>query len=253
MLQKGSSAMRLRLPTARGLPREQVLAALVALIASSTAHAQQPAAPATEPPAEAQPRPPEQQAPLIYTPWTKYCLKAPDEKQTCFIGKDGRLASDKVLVAAVIVERDGNSKNILRVTLPLGMLLVHGTRVLVDGNPPAQSPYVICFANGCMSDYEVTPDLLANMKAGQNLVVQAINSNGAPVSLPLPLQETGGGFAKAYDGLPPDPKVVEDNYKKLQQQLQARAEVQPKPEDAQPPEEAQPPAAAAPPPGPAEK
>ena len=41
-----------------------------------------------------------------------------------------------------------------------------------------------------MSDYEVTPELLANMKKGQNLVVQAINSNGAPLTLPLPL----GGF-----------------------------------------------------------
>jgi len=30
-----------------------------------------------------------------------------------------------------------------------------------------QSPYVICFANGCMSDYEVTPELLANMKKGR--------------------------------------------------------------------------------------
>jgi invasion protein IalB len=246
--------MSLRLPNARGLPRE-VLAALVAatLIASSMAHAQQPATPATAPPAEAQQRPADQQDQLIYTPWTKYCLKAADEKQTCFIGKDGRLASDKVLVAAVIVERDGNSKNILRVTLPLGMLLVRGTRVLVDNNPPAQSPYVICFGNGCVSDYEVTPELIANMKAGQNLVVQAINSNGAPVTLPLPLQEAGGGFAKAYDGLPPDPKVIEDNYKKLQQQLQARAEAQPKPEEAQPPQEAQPAAATPVPPGVPEK
>ena len=253
-MQKRSSAMSLGLPTARGLPRE-VSAALVAaaLIASGTADAQQPAAPATAPPPEAQQRPAEQQDALIYTPWTKYCLKAADEKQTCFIGKDGRLASDKVLVAAVIVERDGNSKNILRVTLPLGMLLVRGTRVIVDNNPPAQSAYAICFANGCTSDYEVTPELLANMKAGQNLVVQAINANGAPVSLPLPLQEAGGGFAKAYDGLPPDPKVIEDNYKKLQEQLQARADAQQKPEEAQPPEETQPPAVMPGTPGAAEK
>jgi invasion protein IalB len=238
--------MKLRLPTATSLPRE-VLAALVAttLMASRTADAQQAAAPATAPPTEAQQRPAEQQDPLIYTPWTKYCLKAADEKQTCFIGKDGRLASDKVLVAAVIVERDGNSKNILRVTLPLGMLLVRGTRLIVDNNPPAQSAYAICFANGCTSDYEVTPELLANMKAGQNLVVQAINSNGAPVSLPLPLQEAGGGFAKAYDGLPPDPKVIEDNYKKVQEELQKRA-------DEAHPKDAEPPAAAATP-APAEK
>ena len=123
-------------------------------------------------------------------------------------------------IAAVIIEPEGETKKILRVTLPLGMQLVHGTRVIVDNNPPAQSPYVICFQNGCMSDYEVTPELLANMKKGQNLVVQAINSNGAPLTLPLPLAE----FAKAYDGPPTDPKVFEETQKKLQEELQKRAE-----------------------------
>ena len=47
---------------------------------------------------------------------------------------------------------------------------------------------MICFQNGCMSDYEVTPEMIGNLKKGQNLIVQAINSNGAPLTLPLPLR-----------------------------------------------------------------
>jgi hypothetical protein len=144
------------------------------------------------------------------------------------------------VVAAVIIEPEGEPKKILRVTLPLGMQLVHGTRVIIDNNAPAQSPYVICFANGCMSDYEVTPELLANLKKGQNLVIQAINSNGAPLTLPLPLAE----FAKAYDGPPTDPKVFEETQKKLQEELQKRAEEARKKLEANPP--AGTPAAAAP-------
>jgi invasion protein IalB len=174
-------------------------------------------------------QPPEQQIQLIYAPWTKFCLKGQDAnaKQVCFTGKDGRIESGQPVIAAVIIEPEGEPKKILRVTLPLGMQLVHGTRVIVDGNPPMQSPYVICFANGCMSDYEVTPELLANLKKGQNLVVQAINSNGAPLTLPLPLQETGGAsFGKAYDGPPTDPKQFEETQKKLQEELQKRAEEQ---------------------------
>jgi Invasion associated locus B (IalB) protein len=101
---------------------------------------------------------------------------------------------------------------------------------------------VICFQNGCMSDYELTPELLANLKKGQNLVVQAINSNGAPLTLPLPLTETGGGFAKAYDGPPTDPKKLEDNNKKLQEELQKRAnDARQKLESAQPPTAVAPP------------
>jgi invasion protein IalB len=170
--------------------------------------------------------PQDQQVQLIYAPWTKFCLKGQDAnaKQVCFTGKDGRIESGQPVIAAVVIEPEGEPKKILRVTLPLGMQLVHGTRVIVDNNPPLQSPYVICFANGCMSDYDVTPELLANMKKGQNLVVQAINSNGAPLTLPLPLQESGSSFAKAYDGPPTDPKQFEETQKKLQDELQKRAE-----------------------------
>ena len=121
------------------------------------------------------------------------------------------------MIAAVIIEPEGEPKKILRVTLPLGMQLTHGTRIIVDSNQPQQAPYVICFQNGCMSDYEATPEIIANLKKGQNLVVQAINSNGAPLTLPLPL---AGEFAKAYDGPPTDPKVFEENQKKLQEELQ---------------------------------
>jgi invasion protein IalB len=180
------------------------------------------AAPAAGAPAA---QPPEQQVQLIYAPWTKFCLKGREAgaKQVCFTGKDGRIESGQPVIAAVIIEPEGEPKKILRVTLPLGMQLVHGTRVIVDSNAPQQSPYVICFQNGCMSDYEATPELIGNMKKGQNLVVQAINSNGAPLTLPLPL---AGEFAKAFDGPPTDPKVFEENQKKLQEELQKRAEEQ---------------------------
>jgi len=201
------------------------------------------AAPAPAPSAQAAPpaagapaagaQPADQQVQLIYAPWTKFCLKGQDAgaKQVCFTGKDGRIESGQPVIAAVIIEPEGEPKKILRVTLPLGMQLVHGTRVIVDANAPMQSPYVICFANGCMSDYDVTPELLANMKKGQNLVVQAINSNGAPLTLPLPLAE----FAKAYDGPPTDPKVFEETQKKLQEELQKRAEEARKKLEANPP------------------
>lgn len=186
-------------------------------------------APPAGAPAQGQPQagqqPAQDQIQLIYAPWTKFCLKGQDAgaKQVCFTGKDGRIESGQPVIAAVIIEPEGEPKKILRVTLPLGMQLQHGTRIIIDSNQPQQSPYVICFANGCMSDYEATPEMIASMKKGQNLIVQAINSNGAPLTLPLPL---AGEFAKAYDGPPTDPKQFEENQKKLQEELQKRAEEQ---------------------------
>ncbi|MEW6767746.1 MAG: invasion associated locus B family protein [Pseudomonadota bacterium] len=239
--------MNFRILAAQALPRGRVFAALAAgtvfTAIATGAFAQTPApAPAAKAPkapaapkAGAAPAPAaggqqaapaagdqqQQQVQLIYQPWAKYCMKGQDAnaKEVCFIGKDGRIESGQTVVAAVIIEPKGEPKKILRVTLPLGMALVQGTRVVVDSNQPAQSPFVACFQNGCMSDYEFTPEMLASMKKGTNFFVQAIQVNGSPITLPLPLAE----FAKAYDGPPTDPKVFEENQKKLQEELQKRA------------------------------
>ena len=199
--------------------------------------AKKPAAPAAQAvpmapaaPAQAQQAPApgqggdQSQVQLIYSPWTKFCLKSnnsdPNAKQVCFTGKDARIESGMPVVAAVLIEPQDEPKKILRVTLPLGMQLVHGTRVIIDQNQPMTAPYVICFTNGCMADYEANTDIIGKMKKGQGMVVQAINSTGQPISLVLPL----GDFAKAYDGAPTDPKVFEEQQQKLQEELQRRAD-----------------------------
>jgi invasion protein IalB len=193
--------------------------------------AAKPAAPAAKPgqaqppaaaPAPAAQAPAPEQPTLIYSPWTKFCLKGQEAnaKQVCFTGKDGRLESGLPVVAAVVIEPEGGDKKLLRVTLPLGMQVPPGTRVIIDQGQPATGPYVICFTNGCMADYEVNADIIGRLKKGQQLAVQAINGNGQPVSLTLPLTD----FAKAYDGPPTDPKVFEETQKKLQEELQKKAE-----------------------------
>jgi invasion protein IalB len=207
---------------------------MLSFAAVSTSHAQapkasskgkaQPKAPAPAPapaPAEQQPTAPEQPQ-LIFSPWTKFCLKGQEAnaKQVCFTGKDGRVESGMPVVAAVLIEPENDPKKILRVTLPLGMSLQPGTRVIVDQGQPMTGPYVICFNNGCMADYEASAELIGKLKKGQGLVVQGINGAGQPISLVLPL----GDFSKAYDGPPTDPKEFEAQQQKLQAELQRRAE-----------------------------
>ena len=188
--------------------------------------AQKPAAQPQQPAAPQQPGASGQQAgaeqpQLMYSPWMKVCGKGPDtnNKQVCVITKDGRLENGMPVAIVQLFEPEGGAK-VLRVTVPLGMQLAHGTRLLIDQNPPVQSPYSICFPVGCMADYQVPDDMIAKMKKGQNIVVQAINMQGTPISLPLPL----GDFAKAYDGPPTDPKAFEEQQRKLQEELQKKAE-----------------------------
>jgi invasion protein IalB len=124
------------------------------------------------------------------------------------------------VVAAVLIEPDGDPKKVLRVTLPLGMQLPQGTRVVVDQGQPMNAPFIICFTNGCMADYEASAELIGKLRKGQGMVVQGFNSQGQFLSIPLPLTD----FGKAYDGPPTDPKAFEEQQKKLQDDLQKRAE-----------------------------
>jgi invasion protein IalB len=236
-------------PAARALAVATAASMLTALVGAS-AFAQAPPAPPAPPAPKAAPKPkapppaaqkpadpvptpggqpPQQQAgngevpQLIYSPWTKFCLKGQEAnaKQICFTGKDGRVESGMPVVAAVLIEPEGEPKKLLRVTLPLGMILQQGTRVIVDNGQPMTAPFVICFTNGCMADYEASGELIGKMKKGQQLVVQAFNgASGQAIQVPVPLAD----FAKAYDGPPTDPKVMEEQQKKLQDELQRRAE-----------------------------
>jgi invasion protein IalB len=149
----------------------------------------------------------------------KFCLKQ-NGQSACFTGKDGRLGLGPIAIAAVLIEPESGAKKVLRVTLPLGMQMPQGTRMFVDDGQPLSAPYVICFSNGCMADYEASGELIGRMKVGQLLTVQGFNSQGLAVGPILPLAE----FPKAHDGPPMDPKKFEESQKKLQEQLKTGAE-----------------------------
>ena len=204
---------------------------------------QAPAAPAAQAPAQpAQPPQAGAETPqLMYSPWMKVCGKGPDtnNKQVCVVTKDGRLENGMPVAIVQLFEPEGDQK-VLRVTVPLGMQIQHGTRLIIDQGQPAQQPYKICFPVGCMSDYPVTDEIMKQLKTGQQITIQAINMQGTPISLPLPLAD----FAKAYDGPATDPKAFEEQQRKLQEELQKKAdEARKKLEGAQ----SSAPAAAAPP------
>jgi len=182
----------------------------------------QPAQPAAPAPAPQQGEQQQQQVQLIYSPWTKFCLTGQEAggKKVCFTGKDARIESGMLVASAVLIEPEGQPKKVFRVTVPLGMALANGTRVLIDQNQPLTAPFGFCVPAGCMADYDITPETVAALKKGKGLYIQAIKVDGQPLTVPLPL----GDFAKAYEGAPTDPKVFKEQQDKLQQELQKRAE-----------------------------
>jgi invasion protein IalB len=147
----------------------------------------------------------QQQVQLVFSPWARYCTKGPTEqsseikaREVCFTAADGHLASGQKFVIALVIEPEGSDAKLLRVTLPLGVALVPGVRIVIDDKEAMTAPYSVCLPkNGCMADYKAETDLIENLKIGRSLAIQAFD-RGKPISFTLPLS----GFAKAYDGPP---------------------------------------------------
>jgi invasion protein IalB len=163
---------------------------------------------------------------LTFTPWIKFCLT-----NTCFIGRDGRLQPDcGPVVAAVLIERNGDEKRTLRVTLPVRVNFERAVRISIDQGQAIERPYIGCFANGCMADYAAGTELVDQLKQGNRLVLEATDKANSPISFIVPLVD----FAKAYDGPSKEPKEFEvttpdleamlDRQKREQEDRKARCE-----------------------------
>ena len=194
---------------------------------------QQPAQQAPAP-ADQQQQAQGEQPPVVYSPWTKFCGKDnnPQAKEVCLTVKEARLETGQFLAGAALIEQAGEEKKLFRITLPLGMQLPQGTRMLLDKEEPMQGRYIVCLPNGCMADFDVNKDFVGKLKKGQQLVLQGINLPGQAATYMLPLAD----FAKANEGPPTDPKKFEEDQKKLQEELQKKAEEARKRLQASPPE-----------------
>ena len=164
-----------------------------------------------------------EQPPVVYSPWTKFCGKDnnnPQAKEVCLTVKEARLETGQFLAGAALIEQTGEEKKLFRITLPLGMQIPQGTRMLLDKEEPMQGRYIVCLPNGCMADFDVNKDFVGKLKKGQQLVLQGINLPGQAATYMLPLAD----FAKANEGPATDPKKFEEDQKKLQDELQKKAE-----------------------------
>ena len=162
-----------------------------------------------------------QQLQLVASPWTRYCAKGPaareseiTTKDVCFTASDGHLASGEKVVIALLIDSEEGGGKLLRVTLPLGVALVPGARIVIDEKEAMTAPFEVCLAkSGCMADYKADDAMIAKLKKGKTLAIQAFDKS-RPISFTLPLLD----FAKAYDGPPSDPTGLDAQQENLMKQ-----------------------------------
>jgi invasion protein IalB len=155
---------------------------------------------------------------LVYSPWAKYCGKgnqpAAKEVEVCFTGADARTEACQPIFAAALIEVERHTKKLFRVTLPTRLQERYGARLLLDKKPAIRSASFTCRPNGCIADYEATPELVDNLKKGRMLQIRVMNADAAILTFPLPLVDgSGNSFIRANEGPPTDLKVLAEREK----------------------------------------
>jgi invasion protein IalB len=167
---------------------------------------------------------------IVYSPWTKFCgteSRNPQVESVCLTVKEARLEAGQFLAGVALVEQAGNGKKLLRISLPLGIRLMPGARVFIDGEAMRTLPPLQCMASVCIADFEVTADFVAKLKRGDRLKLEGVNTPVKLESINIPGWIATWplvDFAKAFDGPPTDPKTFDVEQKKRQEELQNRIE-----------------------------
>ena len=152
--------------------------------------------------------------------WVKLCQPDPQtKKDVCQTSRDLRAETGQTL-ASVALREDKSGKRVLIMAIPPGMQIQPGVRIVVDQQPPVTAKFSVCFPNVCLVETEATDALIALMKKGTTLNLQALNVQARGVVFPISLN----GFGKTFDGAALDPKSYQDEQKKLQDELKKRAD-----------------------------
>jgi invasion protein IalB len=159
------------------------------------------------------------------TEWTKVCGTDPGtESQICYTTRDFVSEQGQPVLAVAVYDisgaPEGAPTKIVRLLMPLGLLLQPGVRFAADQNRATNGTFAICFPNGCFGEAPVTDEIITQFKRGNTLNVSVQNQIGQVVTFAVPL----AGFTAGFDGDPIDPQALEDQQRRLQEELQRRSD-----------------------------
>ncbi|MBS1181229.1 MAG: invasion associated locus protein [Proteobacteria bacterium] len=164
-------------------------------------------------------------------PWNKLCGQdGRTKKQVCFTVRELRTDSGQFLASAGVREVDGETRKILLVQTPVGMLIQPGIRVQVDQNTQVPGKYTICMPNACFAEIPITDEFTASMKKGKDLIITTQNQQAKALNFPISLS----GFTSSYEGPAIDTAALQRQREQLASEVQRKAkEAQQKLLDAQ--------------------
>jgi len=133
--------------------------------------------------------------------WSVQCTSPDDDgRKACHLFQnlvrgDGEESQRILYVAVGYQSKDEHPIAVLR--MPLGIWLPEGVVLRVDRGETRQVPVQTCDKSGCRTVVALKPELLDEMKAGDELEIVLHNSKGEPVSIPISLS----GFKRGVETL----------------------------------------------------
>lgn len=171
------------------------LPALLAMVPSGPAGAQQPAPGSPEMASRGQRRLARE---IKYDDWQKICFKTPGTGFVCRTSISGRFDTGQSAVRADLVEREGEDKVRLQLFLPVGLYLPAGVKLTVDQGKAYQVPYIWCMTNSCIAGNPADPLLIRDMEKGERLSLEVVDSSVQSITTEIPLSH----FAAVRKGPP---------------------------------------------------
>jgi invasion protein IalB len=125
---------------------------------------------------------------IKYGDWRKFCFKPAGTKMVCRTTISGTWETGQTAVRIDLIEReDGGSR--LQLFLPVGLYLQAGVKITIDQGTPYRIPYVWCLTNTCIAGDAADPKTIREMEAGQQLLLEVVDSNILSVTTSLPLKQ----------------------------------------------------------------
>lgn len=138
----------------------------------------------------ARPAPPP--APL----WHKACDKAAPG-HPCWVEQFAVAMPNKVVVAHVRFALQLSGKAGIIVVAPLGVELIPGLQLILDGGKPITLPYEHCSAQGCDASAVLDHDAVEKFERGKTLTVRYTIAGAKTADIPIRLE----GLTKALKSL----------------------------------------------------
>ncbi len=132
--------------------------------------------------------------------WSIICDTPPGASSEQCALMQNVVAEDRqeVGLSVVVLKTADNQARILRVLAPLGVILVHGLGLNIDGKDMGRAYFVRCLKDGCYAEVILKDELIAAFKAGQSATFIIFETPEEGIGIPVDL----AGFKDGFEKLP---------------------------------------------------